>query len=126
MGEKQKILVVDDEPSNIFIYKGILEEEGFEVTAVSNGEEALNVIAKDPPALVLSDLLMPRVHGFDLLRALKENEEYKHIPVIISTAVYRGPVNRMEARKMGADIFLEKPVEPDVLLEAIRKLLRDR
>lgn len=125
MSKKQKILVVDDEPANIFIYKGILEKEGYEVTAVSNGEDALNMVSKDPPDLVLTDLLMPRVHGFDLLTALKDNEAHRHIPVIISTAVYRGPINRVEARKMGADTFLEKPVDPDLLLEEIRKLLPD-
>ncbi|MCP5053340.1 MAG: response regulator [bacterium] len=123
MDKRPKILVVDDEPSNIFLYEGILEKEGYRVTSAANGGEALEKMAADLPDLVLTDLLMPGVHGFDLVKEIKNRDPFKHIPVIITTAVYRGPINQMEARKMGADGFLEKPVDPDVLMAEIKQLL---
>jgi CheY-like chemotaxis protein len=123
MKEKPMILVVDDEPASIFLFTGILEKEGYRVVSASTGEEALNRVKTEPPDLILSDLLMPRLHGFNLLQALKYNEEYKHIPVIIATAVYKGPLHRMEVKRLGADEFLEKPVDPDILVETVKKVL---
>jgi CheY-like chemotaxis protein len=123
MNEKPKILVVDDEPANIFLFEGVLQKEGYRVVTASSGDEALKIIKEGPPALILMDLLMPHLHGFDLLSKIKEDEDLKHIPVIIATAVYKGPLNRMEALKLGADEFLEKPVDPDVLVEAVKKCL---
>jgi CheY-like chemotaxis protein len=123
MKEKPIILVVDDEPSSIFLFTGILEKEGYRVVSASSGEEALNRVKTDPPDLILSDLLMPRLHGFNLLQELKNNEDTRQIPVIIATAVYKGPLHRMEVKRLGAYDFLEKPVDPDVLVKAIEKAL---
>jgi CheY-like chemotaxis protein len=123
MKEKPKILIVDDEPSSIFLFTGILEKEGYRVVSASSGEEALNLIKTDPPGLILSDLLMPRLHGFNLLQELKYNENFKHIPVIIATAVYKGALHRMEVKRQGAEEFLEKPVDPDLLVETVKRVL---
>jgi CheY-like chemotaxis protein len=119
----KKILVVDDDESNVFLFRGVLEKGGYNVVAASNGEEALEIAAKDPPDLVLTDLLMPGIHGYDLVKQFKENEQLRHIPVIITTAVYKGPQNKMMAHEVGAEGFLEKPVEPELLLEKVKTLL---
>jgi len=123
MTERPTILVVDDEPSNIFLMEGILEKEGFQVVSASDGAQALEIIEKNMPDLIISDLLMPRVHGFNLVMEIKNSEKFHHIPVIIATAVYRGQVNKTEARKMGADGFLEKPIDPEVLVETVKKFV---
>ena len=123
MNEKPTILVVDDEPANIFLFEGILEKEGFRVVSASTGEEALDKVKKDPPDLILTDLLMPRLHGYNLLQELKADDASKHIPVIIATAVYKGPLNRIESKQLGAAESLEKPVEPDLLVQTIKKAL---
>jgi CheY-like chemotaxis protein len=119
----KKILVVDDEESNVFLFRGVLEQAGFTVLSASNGKEALETLAKDLPDLVITDLLMPGIHGFDLVKEIKENEQFKHIPVIITTAVYKGPQNRMIAHEAGADDFLEKPTDPEVLIDKVKQLL---
>ncbi len=124
MNKQPRILIVDDEPANIFLFEGVLEKEGYLVSTAKDGEEALTLMDKKPPDLVILDLLMPRKHGFDLLAELKGSEKFKHIPVIIATAVYRGPVVKMEVRNMGADAFLEKPVEPEALVEVVKKFVQ--
>ena len=123
MNEKPTVLVVDDEPANIFLYEGILEKEGYRVVKASGGEEALDLVKKAPPDLILTDLLMPRLHGFNLLEELKGDEALKHIPVIIATAVYKGQLNRTEAKRLGAAELLEKPVDPDMLVQVVKKVL---
>lgn len=121
--EPPTILIVDDEPSNIFFFEGILEKEGYRVISAPNGQEALTIIRKTPPDLILSDLLMPKTHGFDLLKTLKNESHLAHIPVIIVTAVYKGPINRIEALKLGANELMEKPVDPDLLIQKVRHFL---
>lgn len=119
----KKILVVDDDQSNLFLFRGVLEKGGYTVTTSTNGQEALDIALKEPPDLLLSDLLMPGIHGYDLVKEFKQHPELEHIPIIITTAVYKGPQNKMMAYESGADGFLEKPVEPELLLEKVKQLL---
>jgi DNA-binding response OmpR family regulator len=82
---KQKILLVEDDGFLASIYAQKLELEGFDVTLATNGEDGLKLAVKDPPALILLDLLMPKMDGFEVLEKLKADDTLKSIPVLVLT-----------------------------------------
>src|SRR5512136_2349738 len=129
MMTKPKILVVDDEPFNIDYIEQELEEADYEIIPAVNGQEALNKVHHETPDLVLLDIMMPVMDGFEVLSRLKGNPETRDIPVIVISAsndlksVVRGI-------KIGAEDYLPKPFEPTLLLARIsssleKKHLRD-
>ncbi|MBI2433907.1 MAG: response regulator [Candidatus Hydrogenedentes bacterium] len=126
----RKVLVVDDLEQNVEVLRRFLEPMGFEVHSASHGEEAIEVVNASPPDVLLLDLVMPGMDGFEVCRRLKRSEQTRHIPVIIITGVSDKQAN-VDAVDAGADDFLTKPFDK-VLLEArirssIRaKLLQDR
>lgn len=112
----EKILIVDDEPFNVDYLEQELEEAGYVTMSAMNGRQALELIASDPPALVLLDIMMPIMDGFEVLSRLKEQPHTRDIPVIVISA----DANLQSVVKgicMGAEDYLPKPFEP-VLLQA--------
>lgn len=126
----KRVLVVDDLEQNIDILTQFLKPMHFEIRGVRSGEEALAAVEQDPPDVILLDLAMPGMNGFQVCRHLKQSEHTRHIPVIIITGISDKQAN-VEAVEAGADDFLIKPFDR-VLLEArIRssikaKVLQDR
>ncbi len=107
----KKVLIIEDEDSLGKSIKTYLEHYGYQATCIGNGVNVLDVIQEEKPDLILTDLLLPRVHGFDICQKVKADKEFKDIPLIVMTAVYKEAVHKMEARRMGADDFLEKPLD---------------
>jgi len=118
----KKVLVIDDEPAMHHLLKVILEGDGFELVGPEEHGEAGNSIKGKQPDLIILDIMMPEVDGFEILEGLKRDEDTKRIPVIIlSVRNMEEDINK--AISMGADLYLTKPFDPSGLLGAIHSVL---
>jgi two-component system, cell cycle response regulator len=118
-----RILVVDDVPANLRLLEARLSAEYFDVMTAASGEEALAVCNRAECDLVLLDVMMPDVDGFEVCRRLKKNPSTQHIPVVMVTALDQ-PSDRVAGLDAGADDFLTKPVSDLVLIARVRSLAR--
>jgi len=118
-----KIIIVDDDPQSRIYLEDLFKSQNFEVVGVSNGALALEAARKNPPDVIISDILMPVMDGFMLCREWKKDENLKNIPCVFYTATYTDSQDEKLAMDIGADLFLIKPCEPDVILKKIRELL---
>jgi len=118
----RKILAVDDEKHIVRLVQINLQKEGYEVATANTGREALEKVGEFKPDLIVMDVMMPEMDGFEALKKLKENAETRDIPVIMLTAkaqdadVFRG-------WQSGADLYLTKPFNPAELLSFVKRLL---
>ncbi len=119
----QKILIVDDNSTNLYLLKALLEGHGLSVTMAGNGKEALDQARRNPPDLIVTDILMPVMDGYALCRAWKADERLRHIPLLFYTATYTDPKDEAFALDLGADRFIVKPQEPDVMMGLINEVL---
>ncbi|AKG21832.1 hybrid sensor histidine kinase/response regulator [Calothrix sp. 336/3] len=117
-----KILVVDDSPDNVFLIKTILEEEGYVVATAENGHRALAQVAASNFDLVLLDLMMPGMDGYEVTKNIRGNTSLPFTPILLITA-HDSP-NVAQGLDLGADDFIRKPVTVDELLARVRSLLR--
>jgi DNA-binding response OmpR family regulator len=118
----KRILIADDEPHMLRVTELSLKKGGFEVILARDGRQAVELTTAQKPDLVVLDVVMPEMDGFEALRALKGNPETAGIPVIILTS--RGQrIAQSEAESSGATLYLTKPFSPSELLAQARKLL---
>ena len=122
----KKILVADDEEQNRSYLETLFKAQGFHVTIVNNGAQALEAARTNPPHIIISDILMPVMDGFMLCKEWKNDSRLKKIPFVFYTATYTGPKDEKLALDMGADLFIIKPQEPDILLDLIQKVMTKR
>ncbi|HEY9300261.1 MAG TPA: hybrid sensor histidine kinase/response regulator [Phormidium sp.] len=118
---KDRILVVDDSPDNVFLIQAILEEEGYQVGTASDGFSALDLIEESPPDLLLLDVMMPGMDGFEVTQRVRQ-KNLPFMPILLITAYDHLSVAK--GLDNGADDFIHKPVEVDELLARVRSLLR--
>jgi putative two-component system response regulator len=123
MDTKAKILVVDDEDRNLRLLKLLLTSFGYGVLTASNGEEALEKVHDIPPDVILLDIMMPKIDGFEVARQLKREEETKIIPIVMVTALNEVE-DRVKALEAGADDFLNKPVDKTELRARVQSLVK--
>ena len=122
--ESAKILVVDDEPRNVKILQIHLEARGYAVLTAGDGAEALEIISEELPDLILLDINMPKVDGFEVVRSVRDDKKTAFIPIIMITALRDTQENRIKAVEAGADDFIEKPFNSFEVLARIKSLLR--
>jgi len=120
--DKPKVLVVDDEPINIKLMMSVLKRD-YEVITAYNGNEALKQVEYISPDLILLDIMMPGVDGYKVCSLLKDNEKTMSIPVIMVTALAEKE-DRIKALKIGADDFMTKPIDIEIVYAKINSLLR--
>ena len=121
----KSVLIVDDIPENLYFLEALLKGNGIEPRSANNGAEALESARNDPPDLILSDILMPVMDGFTLCREWRSDDRLRRIPFIFYTATYTGKKDEELALSLGADRYVIKPQEPDVILNIIREVLAD-
>ena len=119
---KQKVLVGDDSSTNVVLLDAILNKEGYEVITSLSAKEGLKYITSMDPDLVLLDLLMPEVSGFDFMKTYNDMEKKRRIPVIVVSAVGT-PENKKLSKELGAVSFINKPVDIPELLNLIKQTL---
>lgn len=123
MSKQQKILIVDDNETVVELLKTQLKPFKYHLETAFDGEEALDKIRKSAPDLILLDLMMPRISGYEVLRRIKESKETQFIPVIVVTALQEAS-DKLKAIELGADDFLVKPINRLELTTRIKSLLR--
>src|SRR5689334_2912158 len=117
------ILVADDEDSMVTMLREALQSVHYDVLVAHNGEEAIEQLRKNPPDLVLLDVQMPKMSGYDVCRQIKSDVFLRHIPVMLLTA-QAGTSSKVTGLEQGADDYLTKPFEMAELIARIRTLLR--
>lgn len=118
-----RVLVVDDIKANVKLLEAKLKAEYYDVITASNGEDALKIIEAEHPDIVLLDVMMPGMDGFEVCRIMRKNPDIAHIPVVLVTALDQ-PEDRVEGLKAGADDFLTKPVNDVALCARVKSLVR--
>ncbi|MCX8026561.1 MAG: response regulator [Thermodesulfovibrionales bacterium] len=119
---KYSILVVEDSITQAECLRYILAEQGYTVYVTSNGREALDFLANTKPSLVITDVVMPEINGYELCKAIKNNEDTKNIPVVLLTNLSE-PDDVIMGLECGADNFITKPYEREFLLARIRYII---
>ncbi len=117
------VMLVDDKEENIYLLRTLLQGNGFEVSSACNGAEALEAARKNPPDLLVADILMPVMDGFALCREWRNDVKLKNIPFVFYTATYTDERDQEFAISIGADRFIVKPQEPDVLISMFREII---
>jgi putative two-component system response regulator len=123
MPRKQSILIVDDNPTVVELLRSHLKPYGYELDLAYDGEEALEKVRQRPPDLILLDLMMPRISGFEICKRIKHDKQTQFIPIIVITALSEQE-DKLKAIELGADDFLVKPINRLELTTRIKSLLR--
>jgi CheY-like chemotaxis protein len=121
--QKGYLLVVEDIADILMLLEATLRFKGYRVVTAYNGEEALEIIAKEPPVLIVADILMPKMDGFSLVHRLRIDPATRGIPVIFLSATYVAPEDKAFALSLGATRFMEKPVDLAKFLPVVERLI---
>lgn len=120
-----RILIVDDIEENLYLLETLLKGSGYEVVAAKDGVEALNRLKEEPIDMIVSDILMPRMDGFQLCRECKKDDSFKNIPFLFYTATYTEKKDEEFALSLGVEKFIVKPQEPEVFLKILKEVIKE-
>lgn len=120
----EKILLVEDNPQNRYLVTFLLEKNGYEVVCAEDGEQAIAVVEQQVPDLILMDVQLPKLDGYEATRRIKGDDRFKSIPLVALTA-HSMKGDRGKALAAGCDDYITKPVDAEGLLSRIRELLAD-
>ncbi|MBV1873741.1 MAG: response regulator [Gammaproteobacteria bacterium] len=117
-----RVLIVDDSPTEMFKLKTILEDNGHDVIEATDGSNGVNIAAQELPDLILMDVVMPGLNGFQATRQISKNDLTAHIPIILVTTKNQ-ETDRVWGKRQGAKDYLTKPVKEEILLETIARVI---
>ena len=117
-----RILVVDDIIDNLFLLQTLLEAEGYKVDTADNGSSALAKVENSPPDLILMDVMMPGINGYEVTRQIRQNQSLPFVPILLVTA--HEDTHAIQGLALGANDFIRKPIEFDKLLARIEAFLQ--
>jgi len=120
--ERNRILIIDDEPQIVRALELLMQREGFDVRSASDGVEALSAIEDVAPDLILLDLMMPRMDGFELCQKIRSNPAWKNMIIVILTAKGRD-IEREKGMALGADHYVTKPFSTREVVQLIKSVL---
>ena len=119
---KKKILVVEDEETLLNLQSILLTIRGYKVEGAMDGQAALEAVETMNPDLILLDIMLPKIDGFEVCRQVKANEATRHIPVVMLTAK-KSKADRVMGEQAGADVYITKPYKASIVIETIQRLL---
>ncbi len=120
---KKKILIVDDDPTSLKVLESMLSGERYNIIRARNGEEALKSVSRQPPDLILLDLMMPGIDGYEVTRKIKKDKRTKDVPIILITSL-EGSDYKIKGLEEGAEELLNKPVHSSELMARVSSMLR--
>ncbi len=121
--KQKRLMLVDDDPNLILLVKDYLEFRGYDVMSASNGVEALEILEKDIPDLIVCDVMMPGMDGYTLVQHIRENPRTNWVPVLFLSAKGQSQ-DRVKGLNTGADVYLVKPFEPEELVAQVESSLK--
>ena len=126
MPDKRRVLCIEDEPEMIDLIRLILERKGFEVMGAVGGQEGLDTVRSEKPDLVLLDLMMPDVDGWEVYRQMKADDELKSIPVVVVTAKAQSIDKVLGLHIAKVDDYVTKPFGPTDLLDSVDRVFKNQ
>lgn len=124
MIESKKVVVVDDDAKVIMLVEKVLTQLGFQVLSASDGNKALELVQKEKPVLLISDILQPGIDGIGLCQGIKEDPQLEAIKVILMSGVYKQASLKREIMGCTPDAYIEKPLEVQQLKDLVGKILK--
>ena len=121
---KKKILIVEDNEQNLYLTTFLLEKQGYDVVQVRNGEEGLDLAVAERPDLILLDIQLPVMDGYEVSRRLKQAQETQSIPIVAVTS-YAMAGDREAVLAAGCEGYIEKPIDPERFVEQVKGFLRN-
>lgn len=123
LGDHKRLLLIDDDPNLILLVKDYLEFRGYEVVTAENGREALEVLEKDIPDMIICDVMMPEMDGYSLVKHVREDPRTNWVPVLFLSAKGQSQ-DRVKGLSTGADVYMVKPFEPEELVAQVESSLK--
>ena len=123
LGDQKQLLLIDDDPNLILLVKDYLEFRGYKVTTAGNGREALDVLEKETPDMIICDVMMPEMDGYAFVKQVRENSKTNWIPILFLSAKGQSQ-DRVKGLNTGADVYMVKPFEPEELVAQVESSLK--
>jgi len=120
-----KILIVDDIKENLYYLESLLKGSGYEIISAVNGKDALEKLRSNSFTMIISDILMPEMDGFQLLIKVKEDNNLRKIPFVFYTATYTSDKDKEFGLKLGACEYIQKPIDPEEFIKIIQGIIKD-
>lgn len=123
VGDQKRLLLIDDDPNLILLVKDYLEFRGYEVITAENGREALDILEKEVPDMIICDVMMPEMDGYSLVKHVRDDPKTSWIPVLFLSAKGQSQ-DRVKGLNTGADVYMVKPFEPEELVAQVESSLK--